>query len=172
MEDNRRNHDEEAGWGSIFGLPIPIRRLRWHFWIFGGAVTVMAGVNIAARLAAAPVLRWYQIPPAITADIIPTVIFCGVFSPIGVEAIAMVIAAYYTRDQKRKAREELQKAREENRKAREKARSEGLEQGREQGLEQGREESNAAWREWLARMQTAQAAGEPFDEPPPDSNDA
>ena len=80
----------------------------------------------------------------------------------------MVIAAYYTRDQKRKAREELQKAREENRKAREKARSEGL----EQGLEQGREESNAAWREWLGRMQAAQASGEPFDEPPPDSNDA
>ena len=161
MDEERPNPDDDSGWGSIFGLPIPVRRLRWHFWIFGTAVTVMTGINIAARLVAAPALRWHQIPPAITADIIPTVIFCGVFSPIGVEVIAMVIAAYYTREQRRKAREE-------NRKASEKARSEGL----EQGLEQGREESNAAWREWVARMQAAQTSGEPFDEPAPDANGA
>ena len=203
MDEERRNPDEESGWGSIFGLPIPVRRLRWHFWIFGAAVTVMTGVNIAARLAAAASLRWHQIPPAITADIIPTVIFCGVFSPIGVEAIAMVIAAYYTREQQRKAREQQRKAREELREAREQqqkareelreareqqqkareelreareaseqARTEGLGQGLEQGREQGREQSNAAWREWLDRMQAAQAAGEPFDEPPPDVNGA
>ena len=137
--------------------------------MFGAAVTVMTGINIAAGPAAA-VLRWHQIPPAITADIIPTLIFRGVFSPFSVEAFAMVIAAYYTREQRgakareeqRKAQQELREAREENRKASEKARTEGL--------EQGREESNAAWREWLARMQAAQAAGEPFDEPPPDVN--
>ena len=65
----------------------------------------------------------------------------------------MVIAAYYTRNQRRKEREERRKEREE-------------------GREEGREESNTAWREWLGRMQAAQAAGEPFDELPPDSNGA
>jgi len=132
----------------------------------------MTGVNIAARLAAAPVLRWYQIPPAITADIIPTVIFCGVFSPISVEATAMVIAAYYQREQRRKQRVERQKLLEEHKKEREKAQTEGRAEGRQEGREEGRAESNAAWREWLSRMQAAQAAGEPFDEPAPDDNDA
>ena len=49
--------------------------------------------------------------------------------------------------------------------------TEGLEQGREQGLEQGleqgRAEANARWQEWNARRLTAEASGEPFDEPWP-----
>lgn len=172
MEDDRQSREDESEWGSIFGLPIPLRRLRWHFWVFGASVTAMTALNIAARLAPASALRWYQIPPAITADIIPTVIFCGVFSPISVEATAMVIAAYYQREQRRKQREERQKLLEEHKKEREKAQTEGREEGREEGRAEGRAESNAAWREWLDRMQAAQAAGEPFDEPPPDANDA
>lgn len=167
MSSDRSDAGSEAGWVNIFGLPIPFRRLRWHFWSFSVSVTLMTASSIAARIMAPDAnaqgssvektLEWHQIPPLLTADIIPNVIFCGVFSPIIVEMIAMVIAAYYQREQRRKAQEESRKASEE---------------ARAEGREEGREESNAAWREWLSRMQAAQAAGEPFEEPPPDSNGA
>lgn len=85
--------------------------------------------------------QWHQIPPLFTADIIPTAIFCGIFSPIGVETIAMVIAAYYSR---RKRRENLAA-----------------------GRAEGRAEVNAAWREWNQRRLAAESVGQPFDEPAP-----
>ena len=170
MSSHRNDAGNEAGWVNIFGLPIPFRRLRWHFWTFSASITLMTAFSIAARImapnesaqgsAVEKTLAWHQIPPLVTADIVPNVIFCGVFSPIFVEVIAMVIAAYYQREQRQKAQEEI----EELRKEREKVRSESR--------EEGRAESNAAWRDWLSRMQAAQAAGEPFDEPAPDSNDA
>ncbi len=40
---------------------------------------------------------------------------------------------------------------------------------RTEGREQGRAETNKAWREWLGRRETAEANGQPFNEPPPDS---
>ena len=91
-------------------------------------------------------LQWHQIPPLFTADIIPTAIFCGIFSPIGVETIAMVIAAYYSRRKRR----------------------ENLAAGRAEGRAEGREEVNSAWREWNQRRLAAEAVGQPFNEPAPD----
>lgn len=40
-------------------------------------------------------------------------------------------------------------------------------EGRAEGVEQGRAERDAAWLEWLRRRMEAEAAGRPFDEPPP-----
>ena len=40
---------------------------------------------------------------------------------------------------------------------------------RTEGLEQGRAETNKAWRGWLDRKETAEATGQPFNEPPPDA---
>ena len=39
--------------------------------------------------------------------------------------------------------------------------------GREQGRAEGLAESNAAWRAWNRRRMSAEAQGEPFNEPPP-----
>ena len=54
---------------------------------------------------------------------------------------------------------------------REQGLEQGLEQGREQGLEQGRgqgiAQANSRWEEWNGRRLAAEAAGRPFDEPPP-----
>ena len=150
MSVGRPNDGDDPGWGSILGLPVPFRRIRWHFWSFSVCVTAASGFNVAARIAAvfanSSEPRWYQIPPLLTVDIIPTAIFCGIFSPIGVEVTAMVIAAYYSR----------------------RKRQENLDAGRAQGLVQGLEEANSAWREWNRRRMAAAAAGQPFDEPPPD----
>ncbi len=56
--------------------------------------------------------------------------------------------------------------------ARARARQEGREEGRVQGREEGREEGETRireWMEWNARRQTAEAHGETFTEPPPNS---
>ena len=38
---------------------------------------------------------------------------------------------------------------------------------REKLIKQGREQRDAAWQEWLERMEQARENGEPFNEPPP-----
>ena len=43
-----------------------------------------------------------------------------------------------------------------------------LEPLKERQRAEGRAESNAEWRDWIARRERAAAKGEPFDEPPPD----
>ena len=162
MNAERPNRETESGWGNLFGLPIPLHRLRWHFWSFSVIVTIMTAFNVAARLAAPPALgaecvavgvwlQWHEVSSAILAVIVPTVIFCGVYSPVIVEGIAMVLAAIYSR---RKREEALEKGREE---------------GFTEGHTEGRAEANAAWRAWYQRRQAAEDAGLPFDEPFPDA---
>ena len=150
MGQGRPDHGGEPGWGSILGLPIPIRRAQWHFWSFSAWVTAFTIANVTARLVAllehSPELQWHAVPPLLTIDIIPTAIFCGIFSPVGVETIAMVIAAYYSRRKRR----------------------ENIEEGREEGRAAGREEANVVWRTWNQRRLAAEALGQPFDEPAPD----
>ena len=166
MAAKRPNRNEdEAEWGNLFGLPIPLHRLRWHFWSFSASVTITTAFNVAARLAALPEggaecvavaagLQWHQVSSAILAVIVPTVIFCGVFSPMIVEVIAMVLAAIYSRRKREEALEE--------------GREEGFTEGRTEGLA----EANAAWRAWHQRKQAAEDAGLPFDEPLPDTDAA
>ena len=47
---------------------------------------------------------------------------------------------------------------------------EGLTKGHAQGLDEGRAGANREWRAWLERKTTAETAGHPFHEPPPDSH--
>ena len=42
------------------------------------------------------------------------------------------------------------------------------ERGRAEGIAEGKARAQQAWREWLERKEAAEAAGEPFNEPPPD----
>ena len=55
---------------------------------------------------------------------------------------------------------------------REEGHEEGRVEGREEGRVEGREEEAKVWRAWHDRMRAAQAAGQPFDEPPPSPNGA
>ena len=161
MDGRRPEPGDGEEWGNLFGLPIPLRRLRWHFWSFSAGVTIMTAFSVAARLAAPPEagsecvavasgLQWHQVSSAMLAVIVPTVIFCGVYSPIIVEGIAMVLAAFYSR----------------------RKRQEAVEKGRTEGKEEGREEANAAWEAWNSRRLEAEAVGRPFNEPPPSHNDS
>ena len=42
------------------------------------------------------------------------------------------------------------------------------ERGRAEGIAEGKARAQQAWREWRKRKEAAEAAGEPFNEPPPD----
>jgi hypothetical protein len=42
------------------------------------------------------------------------------------------------------------------------------ERGRAEGIAEGKARALQEWREWLERKEAAEAAGEPFNEPPPD----
>ena len=42
-------------------------------------------------------------------------------------------------------------------------------EGRAEGRAEARAETNRAWRDWLDRKETAEANGQVFSEPPPDS---
>ena len=48
-----------------------------------------------------------------------------------------------------------------------KGRAQGRAEGRAEGLAEGLAEANRRWGEWLQRRNDAEAAGRPFDEPPP-----
>ena len=43
---------------------------------------------------------------------------------------------------------------------------------RAEGIAEGRADERALWREWYSRWEDARARNEPFDEPPPDEDDA
>ena len=49
----------------------------------------------------------------------------------------------------------------------EKIRAEGIAEGKAEGIAEGKSLAQQAWREWLQRKEAAEAANEPFDEPPP-----
>lgn len=49
----------------------------------------------------------------------------------------------------------------------ERGREQGREEGREEGRAEGADEERKRWKEWMARKQVAEDAGETFDEPSP-----
>ena len=53
------------------------------------------------------------------------------------------------------------------RKLKNEGRAEGRAEGRVEGRVEGRAEERAEWEAWLKRREKAEAANEPFDEPPP-----
>ena len=55
-------------------------------------------------------------------------------------------------------------------KGRAQGRAQGRAEGRAEGLAEGLAEANRRWGEWLQRRNDAEAAGRPFDEPPPNKS--
>ncbi len=53
---------------------------------------------------------------------------------------------------------------------REEAHVQGHEEGRQEGVAIGRQEMLSQWRNWNARRQQAEQAGQPFTEPEPGSD--
>ena len=87
----------------------------------------------------------------------------------------MVVADYITERwlnplkerRRREAEERMEKIRAEAEQRRQQARDEGLVEGRAEGRAQGEAQTQAVWESWNERRMAAEAAGEPFAEPPP-----
>ena len=104
---------------------------------------------------------------AIVADIAPG-IAAAAFIPILIFAEVEILMILYNIVKEQievRQKRRLQKAEE-------RGRAEGIVEGRAEGIVEGRTEGKAhaqrEWREWLERKEAAEAAGEPFNEPPPD----
>ena len=121
---------------------VPAELYRWFLLTYGVS---SAGRIIVETVKQVTILRtaWYDVPTSAFSVLEQGFVPHALLSLAAAEGINMVLGALMKR----------------------KARTEGLEEGREQG----RAETNKAWREWLGRKETAEASGQPFNEPPPDS---
>ena len=108
---------------------------------------------------------WYDISSAIIDELGRGFLVQITIAAALTEVTNMVIGAIW-KHQAQQIREETAKMVAE--KVAEKV-AETLEKGIQEGRQEGRTESNKAWREWLQRRDDAAAAGQHFDEPPPDA---
>ena len=138
---NRNRKDDDAAWVSLFS--VPLRRIRPHFWMFSVCFVATLIFYICIHTIAAENPSWRQAPSLIMSDATLAGGFWLFASPILLEVAVMVLAALY--------------------------RHEKREEGRAEGREEGIAETNAAWRAWNDRRLAAEANGEPFTEPPPDT---
>lgn len=125
---------------------VPTELYRWFLLTYGVSA---AGRIIVEAVKQVTVLQtaWYDVPTTAFNVLERGFVPHALLSLAAAEGINMVLGALMKR----------------------KARTEGREQGQAEGREQGRAETNKAWREWLGRRETAEANGQPFNEPPPDS---
>ena len=95
---------------------------------------------------------------AIVADIAPG-IAAAAFIPILIFAEVEIVMILYNM-----VKEQIE-ARQSRRI--EKIRAEGKAEGKAEGIAEGKALAKQEWREWLERKEASEAAGTPFDEPPP-----
>ncbi len=116
---------------------------------------------------------WYDISSAIIDELGRGFLVQITIAAALTEVTNMVIGAIWKHQAQRRVEEKVAEARAEIREeVRAEARAEAAKmvaETREQHLLEGRTESNKAWREWLQRRDDAAAAGQLFDEPPPDA---
>ena len=162
-QDQPSQDDRDSIWS------IPLARRALYFGLF--TLYALAGIGF---------LLWYEIFEQ-TADTWPETIL-SITQGIGVTTVGaaglalltiegpqtlMVVADYLRKKLieplEEKRRIEAERRREEAEQRRQQAREEGLAEGRAEGEAR----NQAEWVAWNERRMTAEASGEPFDEPPP-----
>ncbi len=122
---------------------IPAELYRWFLLTYGTTAAGRVAVEAYKQIAVLGT-AWYDVPTAALNVLEHGFIQHALLSLAAAEGLNMVLGALMKR----------------------KARTEGLAEGRAEG----RAEANKAWREWLRRKEEAEANSQPFNEPPPDSN--
>ena len=135
---------------------IPADGVRWYLSVFNLLTVYLTVTNTLFAAARDGATSWQAIQYIATGELLKAGGVALIVSPTIAEGIRMVLAGIWSERRERKAR------------------AEGVERGREEGREQGREEGKniqqGRWEDWWQRYQNAQAAGIPFDEPPPQSD--
>ena len=132
------------------------------------ALSNLTVTNTLSEVAGAKAVQWPQLQAIATEQFVRAAGASLIASYIIVEGVEMVISAVLRDRNRRKDQEE---AREQGlKRGREQGLKQGREQGREQGLKLGEQQANSRWREWNQRRLDAEARGEAFLEPPPDTS--
>ena len=117
---------------------IPVGQLRQHFVVFSIGSLLMLAARVYNGVEVAGVdPTWHQIIHLIGEKAGSTMAACLGLSAIGVEGGNMVLAELFKR------------------------------QRRQENLAEGEAHMHRLWTEWLSRKEAAEAAGEPFNVPPP-----
>ena len=163
--DDRQSLQAQDDRDSIWSIPLARRAL--YFGLFTGYA--LAGIGF---------LLWYEVfikaadsPPETALSIIQGI---GV-TTVGAAGLAlltiegprtvMVVADYITQRW-------LNPLKERRRREAEQRNEQAREEGRAEGQAQGQAANQAAWEAWNERRMTAEANGQPFDEPPPGTSGA
>ena len=144
-QDQDRDPQRRISLGTI-----PVGQLRQHFVVFSISSLLMLaarGYNGAVLAGVDP--TWHQIIDLVGDKAGSTLVACLGLSAIGVEGANMVLAELMKRQWAQRASES-------------EARSEA----------RGAARMHRLWTEWLSRKEAAEAKGQPFDEPPPQQEDA
>ena len=115
----------------------------WYLSVFAVITTYLAIANTLLALTTGNTKEWTAIQYVVTGEVIRDGAAALVISPIIVETGRMVLAAIWSERRERKAREE--------------------------GITEGEERANRRWAEWNRRRKEAEAKGELFTEPDPES---
>ena len=145
---NESNGESERS--SRISLPsISATALRWYLSVFNLLTIYLTVTNTIFAAQRENAASWQAIQYIATGELLKAGGVALIVSPIIAEGIKMVLAEILSDRRIRKARAEGEES--------------GLAKGREEGqnIQQGR------WENWWQRYQNAQAAGIPFDEPPP-----
>ena len=178
---------EEDDRESIWSIPPALRAL--YFALFTVYAAAGIGLLVWDTIAAHPPEKWRMVVVAIAQGLGAATVGAAGLALLTIEGpkTVMIIADYIRKrwviplEEKQRAEAArinaeteafLAKKREENiqeglEEGREQGLEEGREQGREEGLKEGMEQMRSQWQAWNERRLSAEAAGEPFDEPPP-----
>ena len=129
--------------GRISVPNIPAGTGRWYLAVFTPIATYLTVSNTLFVVTTENIVGWQAIQYVATGEILKAGGVALITSPIIVEAGRMVIAGIWSERRERKAREE--------------------------GITEGEKRANRRWSEWNQRRKEAEAKGEPFTEPEPES---
>ena len=157
---------------------IPAELYRWFLIVYGTTAAGRVAVESYKQMAIIGT-AWYDVPTLALMILEQGFLQHGLLSLAGAEMTNMVLGALMKRKARTEGREQGRAEGKAEGKAegraegkaegRAEGRAEGKAEGHAEGKAAGTAEANMAWREWLRRKEQAEAAGQTFGEPAPDS---
>ena len=127
--------------------------LRWYLSVFNLLTAYLAVTNTIFAVQRENAAGWQAIQYIATGELLKAGGVALIVSPILAEGLKMVLAEILSERRIRKASSEAEA------------------RGLAKGWEEGKNIQQSRWEDWWQRYQNAQAAGIPFDEPPPQPDD-
>ena len=159
--------DDDDDRESIWSIPPALRAL--YFALFTVYAAAGIGLLVWDTIAAHPPEKWRMVVVSIAQGLGAATVGAAGLALLTIEGpkTVMIIADYirkrWVAPLEEKQRAEAARINAETEAFLAKRREENIQEGREEG----REEMRSQWEAWNERRLSAEASGEPFDEPPP-----